>query len=104
MPRSATILALLFLMAPARTVAGDVSIDGTMGTEGAPIQLLDEMISSRAKRPVHTFSIVARDSATGEMGVAVQSHWFAVGPSSPGQRQESVQSLRSLSPILTMAG
>ena len=27
----------------------------------------------------HTFSIVARDTATGEMGVAVQSHWFAVG-------------------------
>ncbi len=27
----------------------------------------------------HTFSIVARDSASGEMGVAVQSHWFNVG-------------------------
>jgi uncharacterized Ntn-hydrolase superfamily protein len=33
-----------------------------------------------AKEPlVHTFSIVARDPATGEMGVAVQSHWFSVG-------------------------
>ena len=30
-------------------------------------------------RPVHTFSIVARDTVTGEMGVAVQSHWFSVG-------------------------
>src|ERR1043165_8000759 len=30
-------------------------------------------------RPVHTFSIVARDAKTGEIGVAVQSHWFAVG-------------------------
>lgn len=30
-------------------------------------------------RPVHTYSIVARDPATGELGVAVQSHWFAVG-------------------------
>jgi len=30
-------------------------------------------------RPVHTFSIVARDPATGQMGVAVQSHWFSVG-------------------------
>jgi uncharacterized Ntn-hydrolase superfamily protein len=30
-------------------------------------------------RPVHTFSIVARDSARGEIGVAVQSHWFSVG-------------------------
>lgn len=28
---------------------------------------------------VHTFSIVARDPKTGEMGVAVQSHWFSVG-------------------------
>jgi len=28
---------------------------------------------------VHTYSIIARDPATGEMGVAVQSHWFAVG-------------------------
>ncbi|MGH9348856.1 MAG: DUF1028 domain-containing protein [Vicinamibacterales bacterium] len=28
---------------------------------------------------VHTYSIVARDPATGELGVAVQSHWFSVG-------------------------
>lgn len=27
----------------------------------------------------HTFSIVARDPENGEMGVAVQSHWFSVG-------------------------
>ena len=27
----------------------------------------------------HTFSIVARDAETGEMAVAVQSHWFSVG-------------------------
>ena len=27
----------------------------------------------------HTFSIVARDPVTGEMAVAVQSHWFSVG-------------------------
>jgi uncharacterized Ntn-hydrolase superfamily protein len=27
----------------------------------------------------HTFSIVARDSVTGDLGVAVQSHWFSVG-------------------------
>lgn len=32
-----------------------------------------------AMRPVHTFSIVARDLRTGDLGVAVQSHWFAVG-------------------------
>jgi uncharacterized Ntn-hydrolase superfamily protein len=28
---------------------------------------------------VATYSIVARDSVTGEIGVAVQSHWFSVG-------------------------
>ena len=27
----------------------------------------------------HTFSIVARDEHTGELGVGVQSHWFSVG-------------------------
>ncbi|MCO6472870.1 MAG: DUF1028 domain-containing protein [Melioribacteraceae bacterium] len=27
----------------------------------------------------HTYSIVARDAETGEMGVAVQSNWFSVG-------------------------
>ena len=31
------------------------------------------------RKVAHTFSIVARDAATGEMGVAVQSHWFSVG-------------------------
>ena len=31
----------------------------------------------------HTYSIVARDPETGEMGVAVQSHWFSVGPVVP---------------------
>lgn len=34
-------------------------------------------------RPVATYSIVARDSVTGEIGVAVQSHWFSVGTSVP---------------------
>lgn len=32
-----------------------------------------------ALRPANTFSIVARDPATGDLGVAVQSHWFSVG-------------------------
>jgi len=31
------------------------------------------------RRPVATYSIVARDPKTGELGVAVQSHWFSVG-------------------------
>lgn len=37
----------------------------------------------QAMRPVHTYSIVARDKATGQLGVAVQSHWFSVGSSVP---------------------
>jgi len=34
---------------------------------------------ARPLRPVSTYSIVAFDSVTGEIGVAVQSHWFSVG-------------------------
>ncbi len=32
-----------------------------------------------AIRPVATYSIVAYDPASGQLGVAVQSHWFSVG-------------------------
>ncbi len=46
---------------------------------------------------VHTYSIVAFDEATGEMGVAVQSHWFQVGPivawGEPGVGVVATQSL-----------
>jgi uncharacterized Ntn-hydrolase superfamily protein len=44
-----------------------------------------------------TYSIVARDDATGELGVAVQSHWFSVGSivswASPGVGAVATQSL-----------
>lgn len=48
---------------------------------GAQQQEQEPQPASRPRplRPVHTFSIVARDPATGELGVAVQSHWFSVG-------------------------
>lgn len=37
-------------------------------------------VPTRPRGPLlHTYSIVARDPVTGEMGVAVQSHWFSVG-------------------------
>lgn len=40
--------------------------------------------AARAREPLaHTYSIVARDPATGDFGVAVQSHWFQVGPIVP---------------------
>lgn len=35
-----------------------------------------------------TYSIVARDPATGELGVAVQSHWFSVGSVVPWAEPE----------------
>jgi uncharacterized Ntn-hydrolase superfamily protein len=38
---------------------------------------------SRAAPLAHTFSIVARDPVTGDLGVAVQSHYFSVGPIVP---------------------
>lgn len=41
------------------------------------------LISLDSKKPIHTYSIVARDPNTGELGVAVQSHWFSVGPLVP---------------------
>lgn len=37
------------------------------------------LLAAGPLRPVNTYSIVARDPATGELGVAVQSHWFSVG-------------------------
>lgn len=37
-------------------------------------------------RPVTTYSIVARDPVTGDLGVAVQSHWFSVGQLVPWAR------------------
>src|SRR6266571_677933 len=43
----------------------------------------DRERSITPRRPVHTFSIVARDPNTGELGVAVQSHWFSVGARVP---------------------
>lgn len=49
----------------------------------------------------HTFSIVAIDKERGEMGVAVQSHWFSVGPvvpwAEPGVGVIATQSLVNIS-------
>ena len=51
---------------------------------GALVSSNAQQVGERAEklrplRPVHTFSIVARDPDTGALGVAVQSHWFSVG-------------------------
>jgi uncharacterized Ntn-hydrolase superfamily protein len=44
-----------------------------------PALLLVAQTAFAQMRPVNTYSIVARDPQTGQMGVAVQSHWFSVG-------------------------
>ncbi|MBI4720979.1 MAG: DUF1028 domain-containing protein [Chitinivibrionia bacterium] len=57
--------------------------------------------ATAVQRPVHTYSIVARDSLTGEIGVAVQSHWFSVGSVVPwaeaGVGAVATQSLAEIS-------
>ncbi len=48
------------------------------------ILLASSLVMSReSAKPAHTYSIVAFDRETGEFGVAVQSHWFSVGPIVP---------------------
>jgi len=48
-------------------------------TPSPAAHLADDSEALSTRRPVATYSIVARDSATGQLGVAVQSHWFSVG-------------------------
>jgi uncharacterized Ntn-hydrolase superfamily protein len=67
----------LTLVALALVVLTTLSWPGKSGAQDRRPQ------SPRPLRPVHTFSIVARDPRTGELGVAVQSHWFSVGASVP---------------------
>ena len=43
------------------------------------LSLVLALALTRPARPVATYSIVARDAAPGQLGVAVQSHWFSVG-------------------------
>lgn len=53
-----------------------------------------------AYHPVHTYSIVAYDSATGQLGAAVQSHWFKVADviwAEPGLGAVATQSLAEIS-------
>jgi len=58
-------IVLLALAAPSAFAAEDAQ--EAARPEGVP------------RRPVATYSIVARDGETGQIGVAVQSHWFDVG-------------------------
>jgi uncharacterized Ntn-hydrolase superfamily protein len=68
------VLAVFFvtLITPLKTVAQNVALTSQH-------QHQTKIIPQTPLRPVHTYSIVARDPQTGELGVAVQSHWFSVG-------------------------
>jgi uncharacterized Ntn-hydrolase superfamily protein len=59
-------------------IATAVAIVLVMGAIGTA-QVSPTTDATIPSRPVHTYSIVARDPATGQLGVAVQSHWFSVG-------------------------
>ena len=52
-------------------------------SRGFVVLLLLSSAPADADPLAHTYSIVARDPATGDFGVAVQSHWFQVGPIVP---------------------
>ena len=64
-------LIVVFLCAAILMFGGALNSSAQISRERADLR--------RPLRPVHTFSIVARDPNTGELGVAVQSHWFSVG-------------------------
>ena len=58
-----------------KTVTPSDRARGLASSEGAHLFRRTDV----PRRPVATYSIVARDPATGQLGVAVQSHWFSVG-------------------------
>ncbi|GAB5413153.1 MAG: hypothetical protein Cons2KO_07560 [Congregibacter sp.] len=69
MPRTIALLLLAVLS----------GITAARSPDFEPSATLSKGSQAAARRPVSTYSIVARDAKTGELGVAVQSHWFNVG-------------------------
>ncbi|GIX16723.1 MAG: hypothetical protein KatS3mg119_0909 [Rhodothalassiaceae bacterium] len=65
-------------MTPAR-LSGMVAAVLLLAAAVAPAAPAGEETGLKVIRPAHTYSIVARDPETGQLGVAVQSHWFSVG-------------------------
>ncbi len=66
-------LASFFLFLPALVLLASGCAEPTARADAEPAA------ERLPVQPVHTYSIVARDPATGEVGVATQSHWFSVG-------------------------
>lgn len=63
-------------MSPSLSIA---LLSSFLGTAAVVPPGMPRDFAGKFRRPVATYSIVARDPATGELGVAVQSHWFSVG-------------------------
>ncbi|MDE0651604.1 MAG: DUF1028 domain-containing protein, partial [Gammaproteobacteria bacterium] len=83
-PALAAVLALAIIFAPAQqpeaqtpgTVVPPGSIAGAAGSAG---EMPGPIVNEFGEEVVATFSIVARDPATDELGVAVQSRAFRAG-------------------------
>ena len=63
----------------ATNVSGKSLLLNQPTTQAAPAKTAQKRFRPVPHRPVATYSIVARDPKTGDLGVAVQSHWFSVG-------------------------
>lgn len=80
-----TLLVALLLAGPAAWAASPVTPAATGTQATAPGSTAGSVTETAAPRRrsagplAHTYSIVARDPASGRLGVAVQSHWFQVG-------------------------
>jgi uncharacterized Ntn-hydrolase superfamily protein len=75
---TAAVVGAVLLAAPPPAVAGTPAA----APPEAPRPVAD--VPGRPAGPLaHTYSIVARDPQTGQLGVAVQSHWFQVGVGVP---------------------
>src|SRR6266550_5462718 len=82
-----------------RIVDRDIALPRTEAPMSTLVRfLLGLILASALPTPAQaTFSIVARDPETGDLGVAVQSHYFSVGPivpwAEPGVGAVATQSL-----------
>lgn len=54
-------------------------VPGLISVVGVVAVAVQGLVLEAVRRPVYTYSIVAVDTVTGEIGAAVQSHWFSVG-------------------------
>lgn len=77
--RTSRLWVVLLLIFPEAAMA----VAGMAPRVPTPIERAGEAFGPGMPPLCATFSIVARDTTTGEIGVAVQSHWFSVGTSVP---------------------